>query len=131
MLQIEQQKAETKLQIEAERFNLDKEQRKRKLEAGRVNPDTKPNAVKLPKLDLNKFSGKLLKWQEFWNSFDPVVHFTELPIPVEKINYRRAKLQAETAVSSLRVNPDNFNYRESIRLLQKRFGQNEIIIIAH
>lgn len=121
----------TNLQIEAERFNLEKEKRKKKLEAGRVNPGTKPTAVKLPKLDLNKFSGKLLKWHEFWSSFDPVVHFTELPIPVEKINYLRAKLQGETAVSSLRVNPDNFNYRESIRLLQKRFGQNEIIIIAH
>ena len=70
MLEIEQQKAEIerrKLQIEAER--LEKEKLRKKLEVD-TNQGTKSNIVKLPKLDFKKFSGGLLNWQEFWDSFN-------------------------------------------------------------
>lgn len=80
MLQIEQQKAEIehrKLQIEAERLTLEKEKLKKKLEAETAKPGTKPNTVKLPKLDFNKFCRKLLKWQEFWDFFDSAIHCNE------------------------------------------------------
>ena len=72
MLEIEQQKAEIehrKLQIEAERLTLGKEKLRKKLEV-ETKPGTKPNVVKLPKLDFKKFSEELLNWQEFWDSFN-------------------------------------------------------------
>ena len=134
MLQIEQHKAEIenrKLQIEAERLNLQKEKLKKKMETETAKTGTKPNNVKLPKLDFSKFSGKLLKWQEFWDSFDSAIHSNESLSPCEKMNYLRAKLEGEAAEVISGLTLTNANYQEAIRLLQKRFGQNEIIINAH
>ena len=47
------------------------------------------------------------------------------------MNYLRAKLEGEAsdAISGLALT--NANYEEAIRLLQERFGQNEIIVSAH
>ena len=59
MLQIEQQKADIehrKLQIEADRLNLEKEKLKKKLEAETAKP-----GMKLPKLNITKFSGIFIK----------------------------------------------------------------------
>lgn len=74
MLKIEKQKTQIehgKLQIEVERLKKDK--RKKTLHAATAKPGTKLNTVKLPKLDFSKFSGELLKWLEFWDSFDSAV----------------------------------------------------------
>ena len=122
---------EEKLQIEAERLSLEKEKLKKKLEVETAKQGMKSNSVKLPKLDFNKFGGELLKWQEFWDSFESAIHSNASLNPVEKMNYLRAKLEgeAEEVISGLTLT--NANYEEAIRLLQKRFGQNEIIINAH
>jgi len=47
------------------------------------------------------------------------------------MNYLKAKLNGEAAevISGLALT--NVNYEEAIRLLQERYGQNEIIINAH
>lgn len=34
----------------------------------------KPVKVELPKLEVQKFSGKLEEWQEFWDSFESAIH---------------------------------------------------------
>ena len=119
------------MQIEAERLNLEKEKLKKKLEAETAKPGMKSNTVKLPKLDFTKFSGNLLRWQEFWDSYDSAIHSNASLSSVEKMNYLRAKLEgeAEEVISGLTLT--NANYEEAIRLLQKRFGQNEIIMNAH
>ena len=121
MLEIEQQKADIehrKLQIEAERLNLEKEKLK-KLEAETAKPGMKSNTVKLPKLDFTKFSGNLLRWQEFWDSYDSAIHSNASLSPVEKMNYLRAKLEgeAEEVISGLTLT--NANYEEAIRLYCK------------
>ena len=85
---------------------------------------SKPNTVKLPKLDL-------LLWTEVWHSLDSAIHSNPSLSPVDKINYLKAKLDGEAAqvISGLALT--NFNYEEAIRLLQERYGQKEIIINAH
>ena len=134
MLEIDQQKADVKnrkLQIEAERLNLEKERLRKKLEAEPTNLGMKANTAKSPKLDFKKCSGELLKWQEFWDSFDSAIHSNPSLSPVEKMNYLRAKLEGEASdvISALAFT--NVNYEEAIRLLQERFGQNEVIVSAH
>ena len=65
MLEVEQKKAENelrKLQIEAKGLTLKKEKLRKKLEVD-AKEGTKPNPVKLPKLDFTKFSVGLLNWQ--------------------------------------------------------------------
>ena len=86
MLEIEQEKADIehrKLQIEAERLTLEREKLRKKLEVD-TKQGTKPNTVKLPKLDFKKFSGGLLNWQEFWDSFNSAIHSNPSLNPVEK-----------------------------------------------
>ena len=63
VLEIKRQKAEIehrKLQIEAEKLNLEKIKLEKKLQTETTKPVSKPNTVKLPKLDFKKFSGELL-----------------------------------------------------------------------
>ena len=49
--------------------------------------------VKLPKLDFEKYSGDILRFQEFRDSFSLAVHENKRSRPVEKLNYLRAKLE--------------------------------------
>ena len=69
----------------------------KKIETETAKPGTKPNTVKLPKLNFCKFSGNLLKWQECWDSFDSAIHSNEFLSQVEKMNYLRSKLEGEAA----------------------------------
>ena len=100
MLETKQPKADIehrKRQIKAERLNLEKQKLRKKLEAETTRPGTKPNtmSVKSPKLDFEKFSREVLKWLEFWDSFDLAIHFNPSLIPAEKMNYLKAKLEEE------------------------------------
>ena len=126
MLEIEQQKAEIehrKLQIEAERLTLEKKKLRKKLDAD-TKQGTKPNVVKLPKLDFKKFSGGLLNWQELWDSFNSAIHSNPSLSPVEKMTYVRAQLEGDAAdvISGLPLT--NANYEQSMKLLKERYGQN-------
>ena len=47
----------------------------------------KVNSVRLPKLELKNFDGNILKWQEFWNTFESTVHKNNDLQNVEKFNY--------------------------------------------
>ena len=134
MLEIERQKAKIehlKLQIEAEKLNRGKVKLEKKLQTEATKPVSKPNTVKLPKLDFKNFSGELLLWPELCDSFQSGIHSNPSPSPVDKMNYPKATLDGEAAevISGLALT--NGNYEEAIRLLQERYGQNEIIINAH
>ena len=100
MLEIERQKAEIehlKLQIEAEKLNREKVKLEKKLQTEATKPVSKPNTVKLPKLDFKTFSGELLLWPEFWDSFQSGIHSNPSPSPVDKMNYPKATLDGEAA----------------------------------
>ena len=76
---------------------------------------TKPNAVKLPKLDFKKFSGGILNWQEFRDSFKSAIHSNPSPSPVEKMNYLRAQLEGDAADVISGLSLTNVNYEQSIK----------------
>ena len=64
-------------------------------EAGSVSGDsTRSQNVKLPKLDLPKFGGDVLKWQSFWEMFKASVHDTDLP-DVTKFSYLHFRVVSE------------------------------------
>ena len=35
---------------------------------------SKINSIRLPRLELRKFDGNILKWQEFWDIFDSTIY---------------------------------------------------------
>ena len=44
------------------------------VENGATSSSVNPARVKLPRLEVRKFSGKLEEWQEFWDSFESAIH---------------------------------------------------------
>ena len=43
--------------------------------------------VKLPKLEVRKFSGKIQDWREFWDMFESAIHKNESLSDVDKFTY--------------------------------------------
>ena len=86
-----------------------------------VNP--KLVRVKLPKLEVRKFSGKLEDWQEFWDSFDSAIHSNDSLSNVEKFSYLRGLLlePARSAIAGFALT--SANYESAVELLKKRFGK--------
>ena len=89
------------------------------------------NKVKLPKLSLPHFSGNITKWATFWDSYESAVHKNDDLTDVDKFNYLRSLLEhtAYEAISGLTLS--SANYREAIDILQKRFGNKQLIISNH
>ncbi|XP_068716647.1 uncharacterized protein [Montipora capricornis] len=134
MLEVEQQRAEIKhqkLQNETERLTMEKKKPRKKLEEIDTKQGTKPNAVKLPKLDFKKFSGGLLNWQDFWDSFNSAIHSNPSLSPVEKMNSLRAQLEGDAANVISGLSLTNVNYEQSIKMLKERCGQNEVVVNVH
>ena len=87
--------------------------------------------IKLPKLELQKFNGDVLKWQEFWDSFDASIHRNPNLQPVDKFNYLKVELEgaASAVISGLELT--NSNYEVAINLLQERYGRQDLMMDAH
>ena len=86
--------------------------------------------VRLPKLDLPKFNGDVLKFMSFWQQFVSCVDSQEIP-EVSKFTYLLSFLRgdARNTLNGLPVTSEN--YEEAKKILQKRFGRQELIIFAH
>lgn len=102
-------------------------------ESPQVSPATsQPNVhVKLPKLEANRFNGKVEKWQEFWDCFESSIHTNTALLSVNKFSYLRGLLggAAKTAIAGLTFTMAN--YQVAIALLKKRFGKAIVIERAH
>ena len=87
--------------------------------------------VRLPKLELSKFNGNILKWQEFWDAFEATIHKNQTLQHVNKFNYLKAELigNAQTVISGLELT--NNNYEVAVKLLQERYGNKQLMLDAH
>ena len=85
--------------------------------------------VKLPKLNLPKFSGDVLQWPSFWDQFSVTVHDTNLPV-VSKFTYLMSLLEGEPkqAILGLSLTADHYAIAW---FLKDRFGGKETIIFTH
>ena len=87
--------------------------------------------VKLPKLELTKFSGKVHEFQEFWDGFQSAIHENQSLANVDKFKYLKLFL-LEPAKSVIAGMPlTDAGYNTAIELLKKRFGKPEEIQRAH
>ena len=87
--------------------------------------------IRLPKLELKKFGGEILKWQEFWDTFEASIHKNSSLQPIDKFNYLRAQLEREAlkAISGLELT--NSNYDAAIAILKERYGNEQLIVDTH
>ena len=87
--------------------------------------------IKLPKLEISKFSGDPTTWQPFIDSFNAAVNNSRSLSNVEKFNYLRSFMTGDAmhAISGLSLT--NNNYDEAMQLLKNRYGNSQVIISAH
>ena len=100
----------------------------------RSNPEqsTKSSTgVKLPKINIDRFNGKIEKWQEFWDCFSSAVDNNEQLSGVEKFSYLRGYLggQAKAAISGFALT--TANYVSAKEILKQRYGKTDVIQRNH
>ena len=84
-----------RLQVQKLRLQNEKELKCTKIEINAKDSNQQNNGqratdkatIKLPKLELIKFDHNLLKWQEFWDSFDTTVNRNPSLEDIDKLNY--------------------------------------------
>ena len=86
--------------------------------------------VKLPRLELPKFSGNLIEWQSFWDRFNALVDQSDLPV-ISKFSYLQSLLNGEALSVIQGLALTTANYTIARDLLKDRFGRQEKIIFAH
>ena len=93
----------------------------------RVPPDCGAK-VKLPKITLPHFSGNLMKWTTFWDSYESAVHNNRDLTAVDKFNCLKSLLErsAYDAIAGLTLSAAN--YSEAVEILQKGL---QMIIAKH
>ena len=89
------------------------------------------NETKLPKLSLPLFSGNVVEYQGFWDSFNAAVHENPKLENITKFNYLKSVLkgQALSAVSGLALTSSNYN--EAVEILKRRYGNKQLLISTH
>jgi hypothetical protein len=86
--------------------------------------------VKLPNIELPRFSGEILKFTSFWQQFTACVD--ELTIPdVTKFNYLMGLLRgdAKSCLEGMSITAENYDAAK--KLLKEKFGRKELVIYAH
>ena len=88
------------------------------------------SSVKLPRLELPKFSGELTQWQSFWDLFVAMVDDSTLPA-ISKFTYLQSVLEGEAKSVIQGLSLTAVNYTVACKLLKERFGKPERIVFAH
>ncbi|XP_068670895.1 uncharacterized protein [Montipora foliosa] len=87
--------------------------------------------AKLPKLELRKFSGDPINWHPFWESFESAIHKNTTLSDVERFQYLKSFLEGSAAQTISGLALTSSNYDHAVQLLDKRFGNKQVIISKH
>ena len=76
----------------------------------------KINSVRLPRLELKKFDGNMLKWQKFWDKFESTIQKNNGLQNVGKFNYLRSQLRGQVSeiLMGIELTNDTINYYSPI-----------------
>ena len=84
--------------------------------------------VKLPKVELKRFDGRLTDWATFW---DMSVHNNAELTDVDRCNYLHSLLEGSAANAISGLSLTTANYSEAITILQKRFDNKQQVVNKH
>ncbi|XP_066958129.1 uncharacterized protein [Macrobrachium rosenbergii] len=93
-------------------------------------PSSEAHSVKLPKLELLKFGGKITEWMPFWDQFKAIVDDKPMP-PVNKFMYLRSVLEGKARRVIQGLVQTAANYKSACELLEERYAKPNKIISAH
>ena len=96
-----------------------------------AEPMTQPSApaartVKLPRLTLPQFSGNILKWSSFWDSYASAAHNNPDLSDVDKFNYLRSLLEgsAYDAIAGLTLSSATYSEAISDMVISKSLSRS-------
>ncbi|XP_045762990.1 uncharacterized protein LOC123865799 [Maniola jurtina] len=78
--------------------------------------------VKLPRIELPKFSGKYTEWQSFFDMFVSLIHENTTLAPVQKLHYLKSNLSGEPEMLLRNFPTTAANYIEAWEQLTKRYN---------
>ena len=87
--------------------------------------------IKLPRIDIKKFSGDVTEWQTFFDSFEVAVHSNSKISSIEKMNYLLSYLTGEALKTVQGLKLSEPNYSAAIEMLQERYGDKQVLISTH
>ena len=87
--------------------------------------------VKLPKLQIEKFSGDPKQYRAFRDAFDLVANENNDLTDVEKFTYLRSYLTGDALRLQAGLALTSSNFRVALELLERRFGTKQVIINSH
>ena len=87
--------------------------------------------VKIPKLQIVKFSGDPKQYRAFRDAFDLVANRNNDLTDVEKFTYLRSYLTGDALRLQVGLALTISNYRVALELLERRFGTKQVIINSH
>ena len=87
--------------------------------------------VKLPKFELQKFDGDVVKWRTFIETFDVTIHARSNISNIEKFTYLHGRLlgSALQTIDGMPLTSDN--YLKAKDLLEQRYGNQQLIVASH
>ncbi|XP_036146042.1 uncharacterized protein LOC118646697 [Monomorium pharaonis] len=87
--------------------------------------------VRLPKLDLPKFSGRYDEWFPFYNAFLSVIHSNASLNDIHKLQYLRAAITGEAHELICALEMSDANYEVAWSLLKERYDNKRLVVENH
>jgi len=87
-------------------------------------------AIRLPKIELPKFDGNVLLWQEFFETFTVTVDQQNIS-EIEKFQYLKGSLKGEAAATITGMPVTHSNYSAALEILKNRYGSTKRVLRAH
>ena len=97
-------------------------------ETAAVPAERKQSHLKLPKLELPKFLGDVLKFQNFWDQLEAAVHKNPDLHDVQKFTYLRSVLDGVAYHTIEGFEVTSANYHHAVDALKYRYVRKRIII---
>ncbi|XP_026746171.1 uncharacterized protein LOC113507515 isoform X3 [Trichoplusia ni] len=91
----------------------------------------KHTSVRLPKIDLPKFSGSYHDWLEFRDTFISIIHNNEGIDNINKLHYLRASLKGSASLIIDNLDFRSDNYDAAWKLLCSRYDNKRLLVNNH
>ena len=88
-------------------------------------------SVRLPKICIREFDGKIEQWQEFWDCFSSAVDTNDKLSDIDKFSYLLGYLQGQATAAILGFALTSANYKSAKELLKQRYGRSNVIQKTH
>ena len=85
---------------------------------------------RLPKISLPSFSGDILQWQSFGDSYESIIHCNANLTNAQKFTYLNSQLEGAAACVIEGFTMTNANYTHAIDFMKERFGKQRRITHA-